>query len=109
MKPFIAALRAKDTKKAREWLEQNRVKFDSSDEFEQGYLFALQGMVAALEADAEQAAIKRLVNGEYGEERIEELVKEARGRLPRKFRPKDEQGFDTAWIEVIKGFYGERA
>lgn len=108
LKPFIDALRVKDTKKAREWLEQNRVKFDQGGEFERGYLLAMQGMVVALETGSEQAVIKRFVDGEYGGERIEELVKEARGRLSQKFRPKDERGFDTAWIEVIKGLRGER-
>lgn len=108
LKPFVDALRTKDMKKAREWLEQNRVKFDPSDEFERGYLLALQGMVAALEAGANQSAIKKLVSGEYGKERIEELVKEAKGRVSRKFRPQDERGFDTVWIEVIEGFCAER-
>ena len=109
LKSFVDALKARNTKKAKEWLEQNRARFDPRDEFERGYLLALQGMVVALEAGAEQAVIKRLVNGEYGKERVEELIKEARRRLSRKFRHKDERGFDTAWIEVIQGFCCEKA
>ena len=31
----------------------------------------------------------------------------SRERASRKFRPKDEQGFDTAWVEVLQGFFGE--
>jgi len=29
-----------------------------------------------------------------------------KGRLSLKFRPKDEQGFNTAWIEVLQEFSG---
>lgn len=106
LEPFIDALKARNTKKAREWLEQNKGRFDPGDEFERGYMLALQGMVVAQEAGAEQAVIKRLVNGEYGREKIGELFKEMKGGIPRRFRPKDEQGFDAAWMDVIKVFSG---
>ena len=109
LKPFVNALKTRNTRKAKEWLEQNRARFDPRDEFERGYLLALQGMVAALEAGTEQAVIKKLVNGGYGKERVEELIKEAKRRLSQKFRHKDERGFDTAWVEVIQGFCCEKA
>jgi len=107
LKPFVRALREKDTKKAREWLEQTKSRVDSNDEFWQGYLQALQGMVAALETGSELSVIKRVVNKEYKQEQIDGLIKSARERASRKFRPKDEQGFDTAWVEVLQGFFGE--
>ncbi len=108
LKPFVRALREKDTKKAREWVEQTKGRVDSNDEFGRGYLLALQGIVAALEAGGELSVVKRVVNGEYKQEQIAGLVKSARERLSRKFRPKDEQGFDTAWVEVLQGLFGEK-
>lgn len=107
MKPFVQTLRKKDTKKAREWLEQIKSRVGTNDEFERGYLLALRGMVAALEAGGELSVIKRVVDGEYKQEQIVELLKSARKRLSQKFRPKDEQGFDTALVEVFQEFSGE--
>lgn len=107
LKPFVQNLREKDTKKAREWLEQIKSRVDFNDEFGRGYLLALRGMVAALEAGGELSVIKRVVDGEYKQEQIVELVKSARERLSQKFRPKDEHGFDTALVEVFQEFSGE--
>lgn len=107
LKPFVRALEEKDTKKVREWLEQTKSRVDSNDEFGRGYLQALQGMVAALETGSELSVIKRVLNGEYKQEQIEGLIKSARERVSRKFRPNDEQGFDTAWVEVLQGFSRE--
>ncbi len=109
LKPFARALGEKNTKKAREWLEQTKGRVDPNDEFGRGYLLALQGMVAALEAGGELSVVKRVVDGEYKQEQIVGLVKSAREGLSRKFRPKDEQGFDTAWIEVLREFLGEKS
>ena len=104
LRPFAKILKQKDTKKARDWLEQNKSGLDSSDEFGRGYLLALQGMVSALESGGELSVIKRAVNGGYGPEGIEKLIRDIRGRLSMKFRPKDEQGFDTAWVDVLQEF-----
>ena len=108
LKPFVRAFREKDTKKVREWLEQTKSRVDLNDEFERGYLLALQGMVAALEIGGELPVVKRVVNGEYKQGQIEGLIKSTRERLSRKFIPKDEQGFDTAWIEVLQEFLDEK-
>lgn len=107
LKPFVRALKEKDTKMVREWLEQTKNRVDSNDEFGRGYLQALQGMIAALETGSELSVIKRVVNKEYKQEQIEGLIKNARERASRKFRPKDEQGFDAAWVKVLRGFSEE--
>jgi hypothetical protein len=106
--PFVKALREKDTKKVREWFEQAKGRVDLNDEFGRGYLLALQGMIAALEVGNELSVIKRMLNGEYKQEQIAGLVKNTRERLSRKFRPKDELGFDTAWVEVLQEFSEEK-
>ncbi len=102
LKPFVSALRKNDTKKAREWLEQNRANF--TDEFGTGYFLALHGMESALETGAELSLIKRLVDGGYEGEQLAALLRETRARLSLKFRPKDEEGFDTAWVDVLQEF-----
>lgn len=108
LKPFVNALRKKDTKKVREWLEQNKGNFNPADEFGRGYLLALQGMTSVLEGSGEMSLIKRLVNGDYDGKHITTLLLEAKARLSLKFRPNDEQGFDTAWVDVLKEFSEEK-
>jgi len=108
LNPFVKLLKQKDLKRAREWLDQNRGGLNPSDEFERGYFMALQGMVSALEAGGELSVMKRLLNGGYGQEQINKLIHEMKGRLSLKFAPKDEQGFNTAWIEVIQELSGEK-
>lgn len=100
-------MKQKDSRKAREWLEQNKSNLDNTDEFGKGYLLALQGMVSALDAGGELSVIKRAVNGGYGPDGIEKLNQDAKKRLSMKFRPKDEQGFDTAWIDVLQELGGK--
>ena len=108
LKPFVDALKQRDPKKAREWLEQNKGNFNPRDEFGRGYLLALQGMASALEGGGELSAIKRVVDGRYNKEQIGKLIRDAKVRLSMKFRPKDERGFDTAWIAVLQEFFGEK-
>ncbi len=107
LKPFTKLLKQKDLKKAREWLEQNKGGLNLADESGRGYLLALQGMISALEAGGELSVMKRVVNGGYGQEQIEKLIHDTEGGLSLKFRPRDEQGFDTAWIEVLREFSAE--
>lgn len=108
LKPFVKLLKQKDLRKAREWLEQNKGGLNPADEFGRGYLLALQGMISALEVGGELSVIKRVMNGGYRQEQIEKLIHDKKGMLSLKFRPRDEQGFDTAWLEVLQEFSGEK-
>ena len=108
LKPFVKLLKQKDLKKLREWLEQNKGGLNPNDEFGRGYFLALQGMISALEVGGELSVIKRVLNGGYGQEQVKKLINDMKGRLSLKFRPRDEQGFDTAWIEVLQEFSGEK-
>lgn len=108
LNPFVRLLKQKDLKGAHEWLEQNRGGINPSDEFGRGYFMALQGMVSALEVGGELSVMKRLLNGGYGREQVNKLIHEMRGRLSLKFIPRDEQGFNTAWVEVLQEFSGEK-
>lgn len=107
IKPFAKLVKQKDARKAREWLEQNKGRVDQ-DDFGKGYVLALQGMVTALEGGGELSAIKRVVNGGYDRQQVDKLVQDAKQRLSLKFRPKDEQGFDTAWVDVLQELPGKK-
>jgi hypothetical protein len=102
LNPFVKLLKQKDLKRAREWLEQNKGSLNLGDEFARGYFIALQGMVSALETGEELSVMKRALNGGYKQEQINELIRDMKARLSLKFIPKDEQGFSTAWLEVLQ-------
>jgi hypothetical protein len=104
LRTFVRLLKQKDLKGAREWLDQRRSGLNPPDEFWKGYFLALQGMISAIETGAELSLIKRLLDGGYGREDIEKLIDQMRERLSPGFRPRDEQGFSTAWMEVLQEF-----
>jgi len=108
IKPLVKFLKQKDVKRAREWLELNRSEINAGDEFLKGYLLALQGMVSALESGGELSAINKVLEKKYSREQIAELIRETRDRISQKFRPEDEHGFDTAWIDVLNELSGEK-
>jgi len=107
LKPFVGAVREKDIKMAREKLEEINRGLDPNDEFWKGYRLALHGMIVALEAGDELTVIRRIVNGGYARQHIQELLNQANARLSEAFRPNDERGFDTAWVDVLKIFLSE--
>ncbi len=102
MKRFVKALRGKDVKGAREQLEDIEKKLDLNDEFWRGYHLALRGMVAALESGDELTVIAQITGGKNSCELAQRLLQQAQERASRAFRPKDEQGFDTAWVDVLR-------
>lgn len=104
LKSFVEVMRKKDTKKAKETLEAINRGLDLNDEFWKGYCLALHGMIAALEAGDELTVIRRIVNGGYTQQGIQELLNQAKARLSDAFRPKDERGFNTAWVDVLQIF-----
>jgi len=110
LKPFVDAMRKKDPdgkpmpdiKKAKEILDEINRGLDLNDEFWKGYRLALYGMIAALEAGDELTVIRRIINGGYTQQSIQELLNQTKARLSNAFRPKDERGFNTAWVDVLK-------
>ncbi|MGC8816262.1 MAG: hypothetical protein ACP5PX_00365 [Candidatus Hadarchaeum sp.] len=101
IKPLVKLMKKRDLKGARDWLEANRGKIDPNDEFARGYLLALQGMVSALESGGELAAINKVLEKKYSGEQIAEIISETRSRIAQKFRPADERGFNTAWVDIL--------
>lgn len=102
---LIKLMKKRDIKGAREWLETTRAKINTGDEFVKGYLLALQGMVSALESGGELSVIIKVLENKYSEVQIAEIIRDFKARLEQKFRPADELGFDTAWLEVINEIY----
>ena len=108
MKPFVKFIKLKDAKRAREWLEVNKAALDLSDESSWGYLLALQGMVSALETGGELSALSKILEKKYTQEQMAELMKEAKSKASQKFRTKDEQGFNAAWMDFLNELTGEK-
>lgn len=104
LKSFVEAMRKKNNKKAKEVLETINRGLDFNDEFWKGYRLALHGMIAALETGDELTVIRRIINGGYTRQDILELLTQANARLSNAFRPKDEQGFNAAWVDVLQIF-----
>ena len=108
IKPLVKLLKQKDAKKAREWLEQNKGTLNPGDESDRGYLLALQGMVSALESGGDLSAINKILEKKYDHEKVSELIRGTKARLSQKFRPKDEQGFNAAWVNFLSELSGEK-
>ena len=104
LKPFIDALGRKDVKEARGWFEGVSGGFDPKDEFLAGYRLALQGMLLALEAGSETSAIWKVVNGRCSREEIGELLRMMRERASHPLRPRDEVGYNRAWVDFLSAW-----
>jgi hypothetical protein len=102
IKPFIDLLKRRDAKRAREWFDSNRGQIYSGKDFEKGYLLALQGMVDAIESGGELSAINKLLEKKFTDKELAEFTRETKDKLSQKFRPEDERGFYSAWIDVIR-------
>jgi hypothetical protein len=102
--PFVEALKQRDLRKAKEWLEARKTETGTKNEFWAGYFLALGGMLSALESSQELSVIQKLVIGSPAKEEIEKLMREFRKQLSLKFKPKDERGFNTAWLEFLQYF-----
>jgi len=102
LKQFVKAVRDKDVRRAREQLEAIEQKLDTKDEFWAGYHLALRGMVAALESGDELTVVAQIASGKRSREFAQKLFKEVQEQNSRPFRSKDEQGFSTAWMDVLK-------
>jgi hypothetical protein len=105
--PFVEALKQGNLKKAKEWLEAKKTEIGTGDEFRRGYFLALGGMLSALESAQELSVIQKLVNGNPDREEVERLMRGVREQLSLKFKPKDERGFNTAWLEFLRRFLGD--
>ncbi|MEM2878059.1 MAG: hypothetical protein QXG10_00675 [Candidatus Hadarchaeales archaeon] len=92
-------IRRRDLKKAREWLDGFRASIQQWDDFKKGYALALNGLVAALNGGGEDSLVKMVLEGKSD---INKIVRDINERLSLGFRPKDEQGFDRAWLDFLE-------
>ena len=97
---FVEALRKRDTKSARAWLESKRSEGSTLGEFEEGFFLALNGMIASIENAQSPSLMKRVLEVEMPE--VQKLLTEFEKRSAQKFRPQFERGFDTAWVMVLQ-------
>lgn len=109
IKPFVKLIKHADAKKSKEWLEANKEVLDTKDEFYKGYLLALQGMISALESGVGLSVVSKILEKKYAQEQVAELSKRAKSRAVQKFRAKDEQGFNAAWVDFLNELSEEKA
>ena len=104
IKTFVEALRRKNVKMAKEKFEWLVKGLDIRDEYWWGYRRALEGMVVVLESGDELSLLRQLVDKKYPGDKIKELIEEMQVKVSQNFRPRDEKGYHTAWIEVLQVF-----
>lgn len=98
--PFVAAIKNRQFKQAKEWLE-TKTAVKSKNEFLRGYLLALGGILSAAESSRELSAIRSILENDR-KELGETLVEDFKKRLSQKFIPADEIGFMQAWIDFLQ-------
>ena len=104
LKPFVEALKKKDVKKARESLEDMENKLNLKDEFWCGYHLALCGMISAIESGDELSLILKMLGRTIPGESLQKLTQQIQERVSQPFRPEDEIGFSTAWVDALQLF-----
>ena len=104
LKPFVEALKKKDVKKARESLEDMENKLNLKDEFWCGYHLALCGMISAIESGDELSLILKMLGRTIPGESLQKLTQQIQERVSQLFRPEDEIGFSTAWVDALQLF-----
>lgn len=102
--PFVKSIKRRDFKGASDWLEAKKSELDLKEGFWSGYVWALGGMLSAIQTSQELSVIKRLVEGKPENGELEKLRREIKSRSSLKFRPDDEKGFDTAWLDFLESF-----
>ncbi|KXA89630.1 hypothetical protein AKJ57_05075 [candidate division MSBL1 archaeon SCGC-AAA259A05] len=88
-------------------LEKGKAKevLDSGKELQgsiQGYRRAMEGTVSALDSERDLTLIRKIADGEFTEEKLEEIQKEMKTKATQDFRPSDERGFSEAWVDILE-------
>lgn len=100
---FAESLKKRDLKTARAWLENKRQTLQTPNDFEKGFLLALNGMIASLESNQSFSLMKKILDGTPQEE-VQQIYKDFKKRAEQRFRPALERGFDTAWAMILQHF-----
>jgi hypothetical protein len=95
---FFELLKNRDLKRAKEWVDGFYSSLPQGDDFSRGYALALQGMVLAMNGRGE-SLVERILDGKQN---VDSLVRDIGARISLGFRPKDEQGFDRAWLDFLQ-------
>jgi len=104
VKTFAEDIKRGKGRSAKIKLERIAKRFDRKDEFQHGYLTALEGMVSAVESGDDLTLLKQIANSPKPREKIEQYLAEMQTRVSQDFRPREEIGYNTAWVEVLQAF-----
>ncbi len=104
MKTFAEALKRRKVRSARAKLDRIVRRLDAGDEYWQGYRSALEGMVAALESGDDLTFLRQVASRSNSRESIEKYIAEMQAKASQDFRPREEQGYHAAWVEILQTF-----
>ncbi len=100
MKGFSRAIRDGETDKVEEKLEKI-VQGNLNKEVWKGYNWALKGMIEALDSDDDLSLVRQIANDEVELEKLKKLKEGMAERASQEFRPEYEQGYNSAWSDVL--------
>ncbi len=63
---------------------------------------ALKGIVEALNSENDLTLPKQIAEDKFSTEKLEALREEVEERSSQEFRPEDEQGYNSAWSDVLQ-------
>ncbi|KXB01189.1 hypothetical protein AKJ41_02405 [candidate division MSBL1 archaeon SCGC-AAA259O05] len=66
-----------------------------------GYIHALEGIVSGLDSDRGQTLPRKIAEGKYTKEELEETKEQMERRSSQEFRPEGERSFYKAWSDIL--------
>lgn len=101
MKTFARAVRDGDIDEAEEMFDKI-VQGNMKVNVWEGYRRALEGIIEALDSDNDLTLPRQIAQGKFSLEKLEKLRGEMEDKSSQEFRPEDEQGYNSAWSDVLQ-------
>lgn len=84
-------------RKLREYRELADIGLDNLE----GYRFALNGVVSALNSGESQPLARQISDDKYSKKRLKEIKEDMNSRATQEFRSHSERGFNRAWVDIL--------
>jgi len=100
MQIIASSLMRKDTKKIKDNISLVK-KIFGANEWEKGYLLALDGLVASIENGDVQTVAHKIANQKYSKETLILMLKDSEKVMQQSFRTDFEKGYELAWRDLL--------
>ena len=100
---IASSLLRKDVKKIKDNIALIK-KVLGANEWEKGYLLALNGVVASVESDDVQTLAHKIANQKISKEALVSFLKESEKSIKQPFRSDFEKGYELAWRDLLVHF-----